>query len=120
MGRIVPMREYALGNIQRNFMIADYLLYQNDFSKNAFMTDYMIKDIYPGTALVSGYPRNSAFFHKNRYHQIRQELKIDDKQVIVYMPTWRGLLHKKETGKQLEQLGAYFTAMLINDVINRF
>jgi len=108
MGRIVPMREYALGNVQRNFLIADYLLYQNDFSKEVFMTDYMIKDIYPGTALISGYPRNSAFFHKNRYHQIRQELKLDDKQVIVYMPTWRGLLHKKETGKQLDMLGLYF------------
>ncbi len=108
MGRIVPMREYALGNVQKNFMIADYLLYQNDFSKEAFMTDYMLKNIYPGTALVSGYPRNSAFFHKNRYHQIRKELNIDDKQVIVYMPTWRGLLHKKETAKQLDMLGGYF------------
>jgi CDP-glycerol glycerophosphotransferase (TagB/SpsB family) len=108
MGRIVPMREYALGNVQRNFLIADYLLYQNDFSKDAFMTDYMLKDIYQGTALISGYPRNSAFFHKQRYHQIRQELNIDNKQVIVYMPTWRGLLHKKETDKQLGILGAYF------------
>lgn len=108
MGRIVPNREYALGNIQRNFLIADYLLYQNDFSKEAFMTDYMIKDIYPGTALVSGYPRNSAFFNKDRYQQIRKELNIDNKQVIIYMPTWRGLLHKKETSKQLEILSSYF------------
>jgi len=109
MGRIVPGREYGLGNVQRNFLIADYLLYQNDFSKEAFMTDYMLKDIYPGTALVSGYPRNSAFFHKQRYRQIRQELGIDNKQVIIYMPTWRGMLHKKETGKQLNILGVYFS-----------
>ncbi len=108
MGRIVPMREYALGNVQRNFLIADYLLYQNDFSREAFMTDYMFQNIYPGTALVCGYPRNSAFFHKQRYRQIRKELNIDDKQVIVYMPTWRGLLHKKETAKQLDMLGGYF------------
>jgi len=111
MGRIVPMREYALGNIQRNFLIADYLLYQNDFSKEAFMGDYMIKGIYQGTTLVSGYPRNAAFFHKNRYQQIRQELKIDDKQVIIYMPTWRGLLHKKDTSKQLDMLGSYFASI---------
>jgi CDP-glycerol glycerophosphotransferase (TagB/SpsB family)/glycosyltransferase involved in cell wall biosynthesis len=109
MGRIVPMREYALGNVQRNYLIADYLLYQNDFSKEAFQNDYMIKDIFQGTALICGYPRNSTFFHKNRYNQIRQELSIEDKQVIVYMPTWRGLLHKKETKKQLEMLGVYFT-----------
>jgi CDP-glycerol glycerophosphotransferase (TagB/SpsB family) len=108
MGRIVPMREYALGNIQRNFMIADYLLYQNDFSRDVFTEDYMLKNIYPGTIMVSGYPRNSIFFHQERYQKIRKEAKLEDKQVIVYMPTWRGLLHKKETGKQLDMLGRYF------------
>ncbi|MFT4145429.1 MAG: CDP-glycerol glycerophosphotransferase family protein [Mobilitalea sp.] len=108
MGRIVPNREFGLGNVQRNFLIADYLLYQNDFSKEAFMTDYMIKDIYPGTALVSGYPRNSIFLHKNRYEEIRTELEIEDKQVIIYMPTWRGMLHQKDTAKQLEMLGVFF------------
>lgn len=108
MGRIVPAREYGLGNVQRNFLIADYLLYQNDFSKEVFLRDYMIKDIYPGTILLSGYPRNSIFFHKDRYDQIRKECKLEGKQVILYMPTWRGLLHKKETDKQLRQLSGYF------------
>ena len=108
MGRIVPQREYALGNVQRNFLIADYLIYQNDFSKDAFMTDYMIKDIYKGTALVCGYPRNSIFFDRKRYYQIRKELRLEDKQLLAYMPTWRGLLHKKETARQLELLGGYF------------
>jgi len=108
MGRIVPQREYALGNVQRNFLIADYLIYQNDFAKDAFMTDYMIKDIYRGTAMVCGYPRNSIFFDRKRYFQIRKELKLEDKQLLAYMPTWRGLLHKKETAKQLELLGGYF------------
>jgi len=108
MGRIVPQREYALGNVQRNFLIADYLLYQNEFAREAFLTDYMIKDIYRGKTLVYGYPRNTAFFNDKRYHQIRKELKLEDKQIIAYMPTWRGLLHKKETAKQLEMLGGYF------------
>lgn len=108
MGRIVPEREYALGNVQRNFLISDYLLYQNDFSAEVFLRDYMLKDIYPGTVLVSGYPRNSLFFSQKRYFQIRKECGLQDKQVIVYMPTWRGLLHKKETAKQLEQLGIFF------------
>jgi Putative glycosyl/glycerophosphate transferases involved in teichoic acid biosynthesis TagF/TagB/EpsJ/RodC len=111
MGRIVPQREYALGNVQRNFAIADYLLYQNEFSRDIFLEDYMLKDIYPGTVLLSGYPRNSVFFNKNRYLQIRQECKLTDKQVIVYMPTWRGLLHQKDTAKQLEQLVSYFKAI---------
>lgn len=108
MGRIVPQREYAIGNIQRNFLIADYLLYQNEFSRDIFLRDYMIKDIYRGKVLLSGYPRNSVFFRKDRYSQIRMECMLENKQVIVYMPTWRGLLHKKETDNQLEQLKGYF------------
>lgn len=108
MGRIVPNREYALGNIQRNFLISDYLLYQNDFSKDVFLKDYMIKDIYPGKVLLSGYPRNSVFFDKAGRELVRRECDIADKQVIVYMPTWRGLLHKKETNKQLREITRHF------------
>lgn len=109
MGRTVPAREYALGNVQRNFLIADYLLYQNEFSRDIFLRDYMLKDIYPGTILLSGYPRNSVFFQENRYDQIRRECKLEGKQVIIYMPTWRGLLHQKDTKKQLEKLNVYFS-----------
>lgn len=108
MGRIVPQREYALGNIQRNFLIADYLLFQNDFSRDVFLRDYMIENIYPGKILVSGYPRNSTLLNKGRREIIRKECNIADKKVIVYMPTWRGLLHHKETDKQLRQLEQYF------------
>ncbi|MDD4112285.1 MAG: CDP-glycerol glycerophosphotransferase family protein [Herbinix sp.] len=108
MGRIVPNREYALGNIQRNFLIADYLLYQNEFSRDVFMGDYMIKDIYEGKVLVSGYPRNSALLNEARREQIRKDCNITNKKVVVYMPTWRGLLHHKETDKQLRQLEQFF------------
>lgn len=108
MGRIVPNREYALGNIQRNFLISDYLLFQNDFSRDVFLRDYMIKDIYPGNIIVSGYPRNSALLNDSRRELVRKEANIMDKQVIVYMPTWRGLLHNKETDKQLRQLEGFF------------
>ena len=108
MGRIVPEREYALGNIQRNFLISDYLLYQNDFSRDVFMGDYMIKDIYTGSALVSGYPRNSVLLNSVRRNEVRNVCNITNKRVIVYMPTWRGLLTNKDTDKQLRQLEGFF------------
>jgi len=108
MGRIVPNREYALGNIQRNFLISDYLIFQNEFSREAFMRDYMIENIYPGTVLVSGYPRNSALLDGGRRDKIRKECQIADKRVIVYMPTWRGLLTNKENEKQINQLEGFF------------
>ncbi len=107
MGRIVPQREYALGNIQRNFLIADYLLYQNEFSRDVFLDDYMIRELYNGKVMLSGYPRNSAFFETERYAVIRDEMELGEAQVIVYMPTWRGLLFKKENKKQIAQISDY-------------
>ncbi len=107
MGRSVPDREYALGNVQRNFYIADYLLYQNEFSKNIFFDDYMLNEIYRGKVLLSGYPRNSSFYRLDRRDKIRKELELEDKQVMVYMPTWRGLLHKKQNKEQVEKIFGY-------------
>ncbi|MDE7210053.1 MAG: CDP-glycerol glycerophosphotransferase family protein [Lachnospiraceae bacterium] len=111
MGRIVPQREYALGNVQRNFMIADYLLYQNEFSRDVFLDDYMIRQLYQGKILLSGYPRNSAFFADERREIIREKLQLADMQVMAYMPTWRGLLSKKENKKQIEEIGNYLYDM---------
>lgn len=117
MGRIVPKREYGLGNVQRNFACADYLLYQNEFSRDIFVKDYMLAPIFNGKIMLSGYPRNSAFFNTNRYDEIRSELGIEDMQVMAYMPTWRGLLNKKENKKQITELYNYFYEldMLLRD-----
>lgn len=111
MGRIVPQREYGLGNVQRNFLISDYLLYQNEFSRDIFLEDYMIAPIYNGKIMLSGYPRNSAFLLKERYQEIRSELGIEEMQVMAYMPTWRGLLNKKENKKQIGMLYSYFNEL---------
>ena len=108
MGRVVPQRQYGLGNVQRNFFIADYLLYQNEFSRDIFVEDYMIAPLFHGNIMLSGYPRNSAFFNTNRYDEIRSELGMEDMQVMAYMPTWRGLLNKKENKKQITELYNYF------------
>ncbi len=111
MGRAVPMREYGLGNVQRNFLISDYLLYQNEFSRDMFLRDYMLDKVYPGTILTCGYPRNSVFFDQARYGGIREEAGLGGKQIIVYMPTWRGLLTEKENDKQIKDLQEYFTVI---------
>lgn len=111
MGRWVPNREYALGNIQRNFLAADYLIYQNEFSRDIFLKDYMLDRIYGGNILVSGYPRNSAFFDEESRNRIRKELNAEDKTIIAYMPTWRGVLTKKETERQVYILLTYLRAI---------
>lgn len=107
MGRRVPQREYALGNVQRNFAMADYLLYQNEFSRDVFLDDYMIRELYRGKVLLSGYPRNSSLCSKERYTAIREELELEDMQIFAYMPTWRGLLNNKENAQQKRMIMQY-------------
>ena len=62
MGRDVWNRAYAIGNVQHNFQIADYLLYPNDYMKEKMMGAYMLHNTFKGKALLEGYPRNSVFF----------------------------------------------------------
>lgn len=107
MGRSVAGREYGLGNVQRNFYIADWLLYQNEFSRDIFVDDYMIRNIYPGKIMMSGYPRNSALYHSDLSAKIRKEHNLEGKKLIAYMPTWRGLLHKKNFALQVGTILTY-------------
>lgn len=96
MGRKIKSSPNELGNTQRNFLMCDYMLNPNDFTFEHMKEDYMLDNIFKNKYVISGYPRNSAFFDKERARQIREELEIQDKQVSVYMPTWRGdgVIHK--------------------------
>lgn len=108
MGRDVWNRAYAIGNVQHNFQIADYLLYPNDYMKEKMMGAYMLHNTWKGTALLEGYPRNSVFFSQERTAQVREELGLTGKRVIIYMPTWRGVLTNKKTDIQMEAAKSYF------------
>ncbi len=108
MGRKVENRAYAIGNVQRNFLISDFLIYPNDYMKEKFFEDYMLTNLYKGRAMMSGYPRNSIFFDSKRGEQVKSELGLENKIMAVYMPTWRGTLTDKKDTLQLEDASAYF------------
>lgn len=80
----------SMHNIQRNFLQSDLLLFPNEFTKKVTMEDYNLEDIYTGSTIVNGYPRNSIFKNKDKAKEIRKKLNIENKTVYVYMPTWRG------------------------------
>lgn len=97
MGRDVEDRAYAMGNVQRNLLAADYLIYPNDYMKEKMVDAYYLKGLYEGTILCEGYPRNSVFFHQEIGQDIKKELGLGNKQVFMYMPTWRGTVSNKNT-----------------------
>lgn len=84
---------YQYGNVQRNFMMADYLLYPNEYTMNHMLEDYTVKRLATKTkAYIAGYPRNTVFYKdtsKTRQRLIREGHIKDDTKMYFFMPTWR-------------------------------
>lgn len=90
LGKGIRNAMHGIGNAQKNFIAADYLLYPNKYTMEHMIEDYMLENVALGKAVLGGYPRNTAFFNKERGKEILDELEIKNKRVYAYMPTWRG------------------------------
>ena len=99
-----------IGNVQKNFLMADYLLYPNVYTMEHMVEDYMLSDIAKGKILLCGYPRNTAFFRADRAAEIRKLHGLERKQVYAYMPTWRGVVGKVD-GSTAATVQGYLTEM---------
>jgi len=80
----------SLTNIQKNYLMCDYALFPNHYTKDIFMEDYQLKNIFRGKNLVCDYPRNAVLLDSKYGCELRHKLGLDGKQLIAYMPTWRG------------------------------
>ena len=98
LGRQIQ-NDIAIGNAQKNMVVADYLLYPNQFTKEVMIRDYMLENIAVGSSILCGYPRNEIFFDEERREQVREEMKLQGKRVYAYMPTWRGTVAKIGSNK---------------------
>lgn len=92
----------SLANIQKNYLMSDYALFPNTFTKDVFMNDYDLKYIFKGNTLVANYPRNYIFYNKEQANAMKKTLGYDGKKVFAYMPTWRGTGRTADTSYQLE------------------
>ena len=96
LGKNIKNDMHNIGNTQKNFLMSDYLLYPNRYTKEHMVEDYMIKNLGCDINIImNGYPRNSVFFDENQRNIVRKEMGLENKQVIAYMPTWRGTVQKQ-------------------------
>lgn len=79
----------VLGNEQKNFFDADFLLCPNEFTKDCFLEDYMLTNFAKGKLWMAGYPRNEILLRQELPVKMRQTFSTENKQVIAYLPTWR-------------------------------
>ena len=91
LGRSSHSEMHRIGNLQRNFRNADYILYPSDYMKEHMLEDYMINNVGMNKILLTGYPRNTVFFEEPNKDIIKAE-HLEGKQVMAYLPTWRGNL----------------------------
>lgn len=98
---------YLFGNMQRNFLASDYLLCPSQYMKEIMTKAYSLSNLFCGKFLECGFPRNSVFFDQNRRNEVRKQLGMTAKSVIVYMPTWRGNTIDNKSDKYVLKLCRY-------------
>lgn len=80
-----------IGRNQNQFLMSDYFLHPNKFTQEKISQDFCMDELYTGNYVLQGYPRNDPFFYsKEKKDSIKNKLRLNDKKIFVYMPTWRG------------------------------
>lgn len=92
LGKAIKNSNHNIGNAQKNFLFADYLLYPNEYTMEHMLEDYMLKNLVNNKCVLNGYPRNTAFFNKESSEEIRKKEAQGYNRIYAYMPTWRGAL----------------------------
>lgn len=109
LGRRVNNDAATCGNIQKTYLDANYLLCPNEFTMNVFLKDYMLENWAKNTKLLlTGYPRNSVFFDESVRERVRNEMGFGDKQIITFMPTYRGKSTRVDGTGQNDDLYMFF------------
>ncbi len=104
MGRKIIDEPHKTGNTQRNFLMSDYLLYPNEYSFEHFKNDYMIAPYFSGKYVLSGYPCNAVLYDNELKQAMKEKLGVEDKRVVVFMPTWRQGKKNGHKGKHSQML----------------
>lgn len=108
LGRANKSEYYTIGNAQKTFLDADYVLYPNEFTMQHMIADYMVDQIGQFRPLLGGYPRNAVFFDREAGEVMRRRYGLEGKTVYAYLPTWRGTIGNVSDEEQDARLLSYF------------
>lgn len=92
----------SIANVQKNYLMSDYALFPNEFTKQVFMNDYDLRNIFSGQSLIANYPRNYIFYDRVSGEEMKKKLGYEGKKVFAYMPTWRDAKTEYEKQQQLK------------------
>lgn len=99
MGRDNRSEAVTMGNVMRNLLCADYLIFPNQYMEDKMTDAYMLRELYRGTVIHEGYPRNDIFQNPGKGLELKGAEGFSGKRLIAYMPTFRGKFSQvEETG----------------------
>ena len=75
-------------NASRNFTMADYILFANDYSIEHILMDADVGGLAETIGLMVGYPRTGELFDTEKGEEVRKREGIEGKNVSIWMPTW--------------------------------
>ncbi len=96
----------SIGNVQKNYLMSDYALFPNEFTRNVFMDDYYLRDIYKGKSLIANYPRNYIFYDAQAGVEMKKKLGYEGKRIYAYMPTWRDAANDMQKAASIKETEA--------------
>ena len=111
MGQDNEEERYDMGNIMRNLLMSDYLVFPNLYMEEKMSGAFNLTELYQGTVLHEGYPRNSVFFDQEHGKLLKETLGYQDCQLSVYMPTFRGHTDDVEGDTYVEQVRRYLEVL---------
>lgn len=136
LGKDIPAGAYAIGNVQRNLLMADYLVSPSRYAAEKLRDAHNLDNLYRGTYIYAGYPRNQVFFaahqrdkcgrnvahhreegHADYLQQGGKDVSRQGKPLrkYCYMPTWRGVVTEQYTQEmkscQAQEIKKYLEQM---------
>ncbi len=119
LGRNVASEAVKMGNVHRNLLCADYLLFPNMHTADAMYDSYMMRGQSRATNLLCGYPRNSVFFDEDLRSKTRKRFGLSGKKAWGFLPTYRGLNYNLDTDNiaDMRSFLEYFDQHLGDDEI---
>ena len=116
LGFDVPGAFSDIGGIENQFISSDYLLYPNEHTKDKMMNAYCLNYLFSNNAILSGYPRNAAFYNDATRNELKTTLGLQGKRIYVYMPTWRGTTWANRKNKKYQDVTTQFLKTLDESV----
>lgn len=95
MGYDIPGSKTSLKNVQRNFLMADFILSPNEHTSHVFLDRYKLNGLFEGQILEGGYPRIDFTINQDNTgvidYLIKNGIQInEDQPIVLYTPTWKG------------------------------